>query len=213
MKKLNPNLQAMLKVQGEALNKIKLNDNAPASGKAAVDYIDAVIKRRHPKVKATPGENPQAMVDAAVKAATHPELRAFLAEVFAETDVLQVVTQRQKSRNHAPRYPIESLSRAAQAASYWHAYELREREVLYVAIVIQGVKQLLEPCIVGNSSPDDVMATIARSALHRLEEAAPYQAWLLRMTLGWGNADEVDAYYVPRLQQAVALGLEMFRPR
>ena len=82
-----------------------------------------------------------------------------------------------------------------------------ERAVLFVATVIRGIQALLSDYVVGPANLEDVMFTLVRPALHRLDDSAPRQACLLRLSLGWGNADEVDAFYVPRLQESVARAL------
>ena len=82
-------------------------------------------------------------------------------------------------------------------------YGREERDILYVATFVQGCRSLLAHCVVGDVDLDDVLFTIVRGFLHRLDDAAPRQASLLRLCLGWGNSDEIDDYYVPRLQQAV----------
>jgi hypothetical protein len=51
------------------------------------------------------------------------------------------------------------------------------------------------------------MFTLARKALHRLDDQAPRCSRLLRLSLGWGCEDDVDDFYVPRLQIAVQRAL------
>lgn len=150
-------------------------------------------------------------VNHAVSQVKNLDLREFLQSLVQEPEVAQAlstpVAQLPLSTACVPRYPMKALSRAAEMAGYWYALGAMERDVLYVATLIRGVQTLLVNTVAGSADLEDILFTLARRALHRLDDRAPRQATLLRLALGWGNADEVDAYYVPRLQEAVARAL------
>lgn len=150
-------------------------------------------------------------VNHAVSQVKNLDLREFLQSLVQEPEVAQAlctpVAQLPLSTACVPRYPMKALSRAAEMAGYWCALGAMERDVLYVATLIRGVQTLLVNTVAGSADLEDILFTLARRALHRLDDRAPRQATLLRLALGWGNADEVDAYYVPRLQEAVARAL------
>ena len=150
-------------------------------------------------------------VNHAVSQVKNLDLREFLQSLVQEPEVALAlctpVAQLPISTACVPRYPMKALSRAAEMAGYWCALGAMERDVLYVATLIRGVQTLLVNTVAGSADLEDILFTLARRALHRLDDRAPRQATLLRLALGWGNADEVDAYYVPRLQEAVARAL------
>jgi hypothetical protein len=154
-------------------------------------------------------------VNHAVSQVKNLDLREFLQSLVQEPEVAQAlstpVAQLPLSTACVPRYPMKALSRAAEMAGYWCALGAMERDVLYVATLIRGVQTLLVNTVSGSSDLEDILFTLARRALHRLDDHAPRQATLLRLALGWGNADEVDAYYVPRLQEAVARALRTIK--
>jgi hypothetical protein len=150
-------------------------------------------------------------VNHAVSQVKNLDLREFLQSLVQEPEVALAlctpIPQLSISTACVPRYPMKALSRAAEMAGYWCALGAMERDVLYVATLIRGVQTLLVNTVAGSADLEDILFTLARRALHRLDDRAPRQATLLRLALGWGNADEVDAYYVPRLQEAVARAL------
>jgi len=178
------------------------------------------ITTRHaiPTVEITVGLPAKELIRQAMAKVAHPELHTFLTLVASEPEVRQALSTPMAgsaaSAASAPRlplsfqsYPVQMLRRAGELASFWCANGQNERDVLYAATFIAGIGHLLAGSLVGQSSLDDVLFTLVRPHLHRLDDSAPHQASLLRLALGWGNADEVDAWYVPRLQEAVARAL------
>lgn len=206
MKKLSPRLQALLAQQGIELQKLKAVPGTKIQPQPSAVTPGSEHQAIHPQVK--PAVDPQQIVQDTLKAVRHSELQFFLSEVFAEPEVRQILTTRHNSMGYYQRYAIQYLRAAAASASFWSAQGWPHREVMYVATLMQGVRQLLAPCIVGGASVDDVMFTIVRSALYQLDDHAPQQASLLRVCLGWGNADEIDDCYIPQLQQIVQQALE-----
>jgi hypothetical protein len=81
-------------------------------------------------------------------------------------------------------YPVQSLRRAAEMAGYWCAFGREERSVLYVATLIRGIGHLLADYVVGSAKLDDILFTLVRPALHRLDDSAPRQACLLCLFAG-----------------------------
>lgn len=154
------------------------------------------------------GIDPQVTVRDTVKAVRDSNLRDFLEAVLAEPEVEQVLTTRRNGQGYYQRYAIQYLRRAAGLASFWCVQDRQEREVMYVATLVQGLKKVLAPCIVGNASVEDVVFTIVRPALYRLDDHAPRLAGLLRLSVGWGNADEIDDSYIPGQQQAIRRALQ-----
>lgn len=167
-----------------------------------------------PAVEITVGVPASELLRQAVAKLRQPELHAFLSAVVAEPEVAQALNcplaAKGKSR-FLPTYPVQALRRAAELASFWCGFGPQEREVLYAATFIQGLRHLLADVVVGAASLDDILFTLVRPHLHRLDERAARHASLLRLALCWGNADEVDAHYVPRLQEAVSRALRCVR--
>lgn len=165
-------------------------------------------------VELTVGVNPRQLVDKVLAEVSSCQLREFLRTVVTESEVelalttpIPTPTSSSGMRRPFQSYPVQSLRRAAEMAGYWCAFGREERAVLYVATLIRGIGHLLADYVVGCAKLDDILFTLVRPALHRLDDSAPRQACLLRLCLGWGNADEVDAYYVPRLQESVERAL------
>lgn len=154
------------------------------------------------------GVNPQVIIQDTIAAVRDSDLRVFLDSVLKEPEVEQVLTTRVPGKGYYQRYAIQYLRRAASMANFWCVRERREREVVYVATVVEGLKQLMAPWIVGAANAEDVVFTIVRSALYRLDDNAPGLASQLRLSLGWGNADEFDNSYIPSVQQVIRRALQ-----
>lgn len=179
----------------------------PATGNLAA--IDSLIPRKTGKRQLRPdGVSPQVIIQDTIKAVRDSDLQAFLACVLSEPEVEQVLTTVVRGQGYYQRYAIQYLHRAAGMANFWCVQERREREVVYVATLVEGLKQLMAPWIVGDANADDVVFTIVRSALHRLDDNAPLVASQLRLSLGWGNADEFDNSYIPRVHQIIRRALQ-----
>lgn len=163
-------------------------------------------------VELTLGVNPRKLVAQMLAGVSSWPLRELLGELLSQPEVELALTtpipaSSRSTRQSFQSYPVQRLRRAAEMAGYWCAFGRDERAVLYVATLVRGIGDLLAGHVVGSANLDDILFTLARPALHRLDDSAPRQACLLRLCLGWGNADEVDAYYVPRLQESVARAL------
>lgn len=175
-------------------------------------------------VELTIGTDPQTLVSQAVDKVRHPGLNRLLSSFMQEPEIREVmlcmpassdcpdalsVPGEAPSLSTAPTWPIQRLRRAAELAQYLCAVGRDEREVLYVATLLQGCQPLLNQGLQNTASRQDVLRTLVRKSLHQLEESHPRQAWLLRQAMGWGLEDEVDDFYVPRLQQSVARSLSL----
>lgn len=174
-------------------------------------------------VELTIGTDPAQLLDAAVQQVKTPALREFFQAVVQESEIYQTLTSlTPSSQLHSSQattclsksgesgrviFPIQTLRRAGELASYWCASGAQERDVLFVATVLRGTQALIAPLVMGDASTADVMFTLVRKALHHLDEQSPRCANLLRLSLDWGNGDEIDDFYVPRLQQAVQKAL------
>lgn len=164
----------------------------------------ALSKRTgYPTLEITVGVDPKELVHAAVQKVRNSGLQDFIHQVVHEPEVLPLLVRSVNPGRKYQRHVIQSLRAAGETAQYWSAMGREEGEVLYVATLVLGIQTLLSELIVGSATPRDVMFTIARPYLYRLEEASPRCASLLRQCLGWCPEDEVDGEYVPRLQLAV----------
>lgn len=159
-------------------------------------------------VELTVGVDPAQLLEAAAQHVKTPALRNFFHAVVQEPEIYQTLTSlTTSSQTGRMSCPIQPLRRAAELASYWCASGAQERDVLFVATVLRGTQALIGPMVMGSSRTSDVMFTLVRKALHRLDEQSPRCANLLRLSLNWGNVDDIDDFYVPRLQQAVQKAL------
>ena len=154
---------------------------------------------------ATAAPTPQTLIKQTLEAINNEALRQFLNAVLQITEVRLVVSQLDSlPLRSGRRYRIEQLHHAGSIARFGLAWIAAEKETLYVATLIRGIQELMVPQIVGNScTPSHLMFSIVCSALHRLDDAAPRQSWLLRLALGWGNEDEVDAVLTPLIRHTV----------
>ena len=176
----------------------------------------------------TIGAQPDRLLMDVVRRVKTPALQDFLTTVIHEPEIYQALTtatfvskdtsahlktrpglatRRKQPSAAACSCPIHALRRVAETAAYWSALGGEERDVLFVATLLRGSQRLLAPIVLGGSTVDDVMFTLVRRSLHRLDDQAPRCSRLLRLALGWGCADEIDDHYVPRLQITVERAL------
>ena len=175
-------------------------------------------------VELTIGKDPQTLVAEAVAKVRHPGLNRLLTSFVQEPEIREMLLRMEETasepdalmgrgksarRSTQPSWPIQRLRRAAELAQYLSAFGHEEREVLYVATLLQGCQPMLNSGLQNTASQSDVLRTLVRKSLFQLEEGFPRQAWLLRQSMGWGLEDEVDDFYVPRLQQAVTRSLSI----
>ncbi len=173
----------------------------------AMEYGQIQAKANHPGMPLfIPGRGPLAPVRA--DTLRSPALRLFLTSVLAEREIQTLLAQPGMSQNEVPCTAGDLVQRAAARVSFWCVLGRAQCEVLYAATVVAGIGRLLAPTVVGACRGDDVLFTLVRSALHRLDEETPSEAALLRQCLGWGNGDEIDEQLVPGLRRAIARALD-----
>ena len=119
-----------------------------------------------------------------------PALRQFLASVVKEPEVLEVLARPVSSSRTRTCTGIEIMKVVALAIRQQSPFGRVGRDVVYVGALLHGVQYFVKSCIVGNADLNDVMFTIVRGPLHKLDDADPGSASLLRLCLGWGNSDE-----------------------
>lgn len=189
--------------------------------------INANLLPRQPITHVTAADPDRLLLDV-VSRVKIPALQEFLTAVTHEPEIYMALTtatfvpmnasarpaaharpaiRRKQASAPASTYPIQALRRASEMASYCCACGAEERDVLFVATLLQGVQRLLVAVVHGDSTVEEVMFTLVRRSFHRLDDHAPRCSRLLRLALGWGYADEIDDFYVPRLQYVVQRAL------
>lgn len=191
------------------LNELTLQGLQSQQTQSSVTTLsEGIHVRRHPVINPP---RPEQLLLQAIAQVKHAGLQRLLSAVVSEPEVqaalLTPCAATGNRRSDQPSYPVEALRRAADLASYWCVLCQQEREVLFVATFIQGLGSLLAPYVVGPANLNDILFTLVRPALHRLDYSSPLQGQLLRLVLGWGNVDEVDSCYVPGMVQAVKRAL------
>ena len=147
------------------------------------------------------------LIDAS-EAVTNPALQTFLRSVFTEPEVRQILIQPVLRKGVVHGIRIESLKTVALGVQYWCSFGDAQREVLYVGTVLHGIQHWLTPCIQGGSDCADVMHTLVLSALRVLDRVDPMLGGLLRLCMGWANADEDSEFAIAlrkRMQRAVEI--------
>jgi hypothetical protein len=147
-----------------------------------------------------------AKLESAISVIVHPALQTFLSSVFTEPEVRQILIQPVLRKGVMHGIRVESLKTIALGVQYWCSFGEAQREVLYVATVLHGIQHWLAPCIQGGSDCGDVMHTLVLCALRVLDNADPMLGGLLRLCMGWANADEDSEFAVSlreRMQRAV----------
>lgn len=162
-------------------------------------------------VEVTIGIAPQTLVRRCVGSVRSAALRNFIGSVMAERDVNRVLTMLPGESVRFARWPIDRVRSAAESVALRFSLLPAQREVLFVACLLAGIAVLIEPCVVYPATTTDVMRSIVRTALQRLERESPALAGALRHCMGWGNDDEMDDDSTEGLQQAVRLAAAQLR--
>ena len=178
---------------------------------AALHPMAHLSERARAAVDASIGLSAISQIERMVRAVKNPQLHLLLVSVVIEPEVEQALTceigHSLTVVGRIPVYPVQALRRAAEMAAYWCAFGAQEREVLYVATCIRGIGYLLAGHVSPGADLNDIVFTLVRPALHRLDDSAPLLARRLRLALGWGNDDEVGAWGGPNAQESVARAL------
>lgn len=156
----------------------------------------------------TIGTDPQLLIRRAVNLVSAGPLRDFLTSVMAERDVNRVLTVLREDSPRLQRLPIERLRAAAQSGANATMLSQRIRETLYAAILISGIRLLLGQTVKPPYSSGDVIRSVVRDALRRLDAADEVQGQFLRNCLGWGNEDEMNEESVLHLRYCVGVAIE-----
>lgn len=164
-----------------------------------------------PTVEITLGPDPQTLIQRTIAKVSNPALRAFLCSVMAERDVNRVLTLLLDDGRKWQRLPIDRLRSAAETARNRSMLDGRAREVLYTAVLIAGIESLLGETVAPPYDPRDVIRSVVRDALRRLDHQDEYRACALRKCLGWGNDDESDEVGVRESQYAVSRAMHSLR--
>ena len=149
----------------------------------------------------THGNAALATLEAAARQITNPHLRQFFNAVVQEPEIHLALTtpfteDQRIEMGHGyfyatDRYPIQIIQRAVCSSGLWCAHRPLMHDVLLVATIVQSARQLLQDYISPGADLDDVLFTLIRPALHRLDDRNVVAAHLLRGVLGLGNFDEV----------------------
>ncbi len=170
------------------------------------------LTRIVPTVEITLGPDPQVLIRRAINKVSHPALRTFLRTVMAERDVNRVLTLLLDDGRKLQRLPIDRLRAAAETARNRSMLAAPAREILYTAVLISGIESLLGETVRPPYTSRDVIRSVVRDALRRLEQQDEERACELRNFLGWGNDDESGAC-VQEVQRTVCHAVKHLRPQ
>jgi hypothetical protein len=186
---------------------------------ATVEYIWPKKEQKSPESEATNLTVNQAeglslgldagdVIQDTLEGIRNPALRAFLKAVVKEPEVNFVMRMCRNAKTRNQQYGVECLHGAARAASSNRLIGDAQREVVYAATILMGCRTLIAPNKASKSTADDILFTIVRQALHRLDNTAPKQAQLLRLCLGWGNEEEMASDVMTGMTQLIHQSLK-----
>ena len=119
-----------------------------------------------------------------------PALRQFLESVVQEPEVREVLASSNGSRRLYPGIRVDAIRTVALTLRQQSTFGAMGRDVVYVGALLHAIQYGLAFSVLGNANVSDVMFTIVRGPLHRLDDSDPVSASLLRLCMGWGNPDE-----------------------
>jgi hypothetical protein len=154
------------------------------------------------------GLDAQDVIQDTMEGIRHPGLRAFLQAVVKEPEVNFVMSMCRNAHTRNQQYGVECLHGAARVASTNRVIGDAQREVVYAATILMGCRTLIAPSKASKSTADDILFTIVRQALHRLDNSAPKQARLLRLCMGWGNEEEMASDVMSGLTRLIHQSLK-----
>lgn len=164
-----------------------------------------------PTVEVTFGPDPQVLIQRAISKVSNPALRTFLRTVMAERDVNRVLTLLLSDGRKLQRLPIDRLRAAAETARNRSMLDARSREILYTAVLISGIESLLGETVEPPYDSQDVIRSVVREAMRRLDQQDEDRACALRNFLGWGNDDESGETSVQQTQYTVRHAVNYLR--
>ena len=129
-------------------------------------------------------------IQACLDTVDSPTLRQFLATIVQEPEVREVFAASGGYCSRFPFYRVDAMRSVALAIRQHSPVYGVGRDIVYVGALLLGIQHGLTPYVVGNANLNDVMFTIVRGPLHRLDVSDPGPACLLRLCMGWGNPDE-----------------------
>jgi hypothetical protein len=139
---------------------------------------------------ATPNDAAQAALDEAARQIKNPALRRFFQAATREPEIRLALTTHyaqmpswyrgKTGLNAIDRFPIQRLQHTARNAVLWCAQSQLERDVHFVATCVLGVQDLICSQISPGADLADVLFTLIRPALHRLDDQHADVAYLLR---------------------------------
>ncbi len=146
----------------------------------------------------TPPSQPDAFVqllmDECVNRIPDAPLRLFLGTIFNDPQVSQVLGNQVTEGGKSTGLRVVKLREIAANVLRPAQVNPHEFQAVYVATFLHGIQYFLQPSVGGKNALRDVMYTLVRSALQRLEFGNPGMANLLRLCMGWGNFDEETVF-------------------
>lgn len=143
-----------------------------------------------PELIATPNNAAQAALDEAARQIKNPALRRFFQAATREPEIRLALTspyaqmpgwyRGKTGLSSLDRFPIQRLQHTARTAGLWCAQSQLERDVHFVATCVLGVQELISSQISPEADLVDVLFTLIRPALHRLDDQHADVAYLLR---------------------------------
>ena len=148
------------------------------------------------------------LMDECVNRIPDAPLRQFLGTVFNDPQVSQVLSGQVTEGGMSTGLRVVKLREIAANVLRPAQVNPQEFQAVYVATFLHGIQYLLQPSVGGKNALRDVMHTLVRGALQRLEGANPGMANLVRLCMGWGNFDEETVFtewLQARLRRAISV--------
>ena len=141
-------------------------------------------KDRAAFIEVTVGPTPQQLMRNAVSVLSAAPMRSFLADFFDQPEVQAILTSTvdDSASSALRRYTIQILRSAAETAAYSSSFGAAEREALYVATFIEGVRPYLASYLAPGSTVDDVLYTLVPEGLRKMSELdASLKGWMVNL--------------------------------
>lgn len=148
------------------------------------------------------------MTDDCVDCLSDEPLSQFMRSVINEPPVWKVLVTQVTEGGQPAGLRIVKLRQIAADILRHARVNDQEFQAVYVATFLHGIQYLLQAEISGSSVLRDVMRTLVRGPLQRLQSAHPHMANRVRLCMGWGNSDEetvFTAWLQERMTRAIAV--------